>query len=627
MSTIPSSAERPGAILPATVEEACRQVQHTLGATSFYFPNIALPLAATLSTCLSASRQTGDAPAASCECGRGWWAIDLPRLSPPLSRILFCGVRPDAPAELLDLCRTTLTLATENVELSNRVAATHRTWNQLAGETDLGRLAQQVFEKLGEVVSLRDAALLVEDDDNWLIPVASYQVRWSALQAAGLRLPTRRFYEDLTVADGLYTPRAHNPIAEWWIDLHRARHDAGRARLSDCRLLGFIYQHRLIGMLVFTVAPGAPEPDPGAVAILQRSVTAGLQNALLFASMEKFTTAVSTVHTIHRLMQRTDSPEALVQSIAKLACEMLQVRKCAIMLRDDRGTQLLPVGCVSLESGECGTFPVMAGWIWVNNESLVIENLAEDGRFQDEPAMRYREPYYLGVPLRDDTFMGVILVSGKDRPFRPADRDLLVVLAEQAAIALTNARLIEKQRLMIRRTLERFAELLEGPEPALEGLTREITDWALRLHEAVGADDVEREHLIYACLLREVGRLRPIEMEGNLSREERVARDRAHPEVSQPVIREMGLPDEVARFVLHHHEHWDGTGFPRGLSGDAIPLGARILMVAEAFVVLCHGRPGRAPMEPARTLRLMQRQAGRMYDPHLVETLARLATA
>ncbi len=614
------------------VEQVCRRILQALGARHYYFPAAPQAAGGEEPPCLARRRAEGNLSTSrgDCPCGLRWWealALDLPAEH---RRILFCGLPAEATPALLEFCQDALVQLTQNLSLRRQATSNHQVWNRFAGQTDLNHLCDEVFAALGERLSVKEAAFLVEDDDGWLVPAAGHRIRWSASQAAALRLSARRYREGAPPAEELFSPEAGDPLADWWMRLYLTRHDGSVMRSADCRCLPIVHQSRLIGMVIATLAPQSPIPETEELSVLQKAIAAGLQNSIVFQSMQKFTTALATIHTIHRLMRTAENPDCLMRSIAHLACEMLQVRKCAIMLVSEDGNQLLPTAQVGLKAGEIGCFPVhrsdgIPGWIWVNQETLLIDNLAEDNRFQDEPATRYAEPYYLGLPLVDTDVVGVVLVSRPDRPVRAAEPHLLAVLAEQTAIALSNARLIERQRQIIRRTLETMTDVLEGSNREFRGITRQVVDWACRLRDHRPAEGVDRESLVYACLLRDAGRLRAPESTVPASGQEFAEHDRGHPEVSLRIIREMGLPDAVSQYVLHHHEAWDGSGYPQGLAGEAIPLGARMLAVAEAFVILTRGRPGRPPMQPAETLRLMNRLAGRMFDPQLVGALHQLA--
>ena len=99
---------------------------------------------------------------------------------------------------------------------------------------------------------------------------------------------------------------------------------------------------------------------------------------------------------------------------------------------------------------------------------------------------------------------------------------------------------------------------------------------------------------------------------------------RTHPEIGRQLVEQVPFLPGAAPIVYHHHERWDGTGYPLGLKGDDIPLGARIFALADAFDAMTFDRPysQAIPLEDAR--REIQRSAGTHFDPRVVETFLRL---
>ena len=91
-------------------------------------------------------------------------------------------------------------------------------------------------------------------------------------------------------------------------------------------------------------------------------------------------------------------------------------------------------------------------------------------------------------------------------------------------------------------------------------------------------------------------------------------------------IAETGPLARVAAVVRCHHEHWDGTGYPDGLGGESIPIGARIVAIANAFDAMLHERPYRAAMGPSDAIETLNLAAGREFDPELVDAFVQLVT-
>jgi putative nucleotidyltransferase with HDIG domain len=149
------------------------------------------------------------------------------------------------------------------------------------------------------------------------------------------------------------------------------------------------------------------------------------------------------------------------------------------------------------------------------------------------------------------------------------------------------------------------------------------------LAEAIGLElGVEPEmvdHLRLAGLLHDVGKIglpdAILKAPRQLTPEEYSIVKR-HPEFGHSLLDGLGI-DPVDEWVLHHHEHWDGSGYPRGLSGEAIPLGARIILVADAFEAITADRAYRPAQSEAAALAELRRNAGSQFDADVVDALTR----
>jgi HD-GYP domain-containing protein (c-di-GMP phosphodiesterase class II) len=97
-----------------------------------------------------------------------------------------------------------------------------------------------------------------------------------------------------------------------------------------------------------------------------------------------------------------------------------------------------------------------------------------------------------------------------------------------------------------------------------------------------------------------------------------------HPEVSVEMIRPLEYLGSVRELILAHHERWDGSGYPRGLAGDEIPLGGRLLAVVDAYESMTAGRPYRAARSHDEAIAELRREASRQFDPDVVEAFARM---
>jgi len=177
-------------------------------------------------------------------------------------------------------------------------------------------------------------------------------------------------------------------------------------------------------------------------------------------------------------------------------------------------------------------------------------------------------------------------------------------------------------------TIETLAMAIDAKDQITWGHIRRVQIGAMRLAEAVG---VRHEKLMRAieaaALLHDMGKLAVPEYilnkPGKLSPSE-FDRMKLHASVGAEILSAIKFPYPVVPIVRHHHENWDGTGYPAGLAGTDIPIGARILAVADCFDALTSDRPYRPRLSTAAALDELRLRRGTMYDPFIVDVFVRL---
>lgn len=236
------------------------------------------------------------------------------------------------------------------------------------------------------------------------------------------------------------------------------------------------------------------------------------------------------------------------------------------------------------------------------------------------------------------------------------DLQLLVELCDQAAILLASAyaapiprstgAAVERRLAAVAahtggdargdeketraRIVDAFRLAVEGNQPVLAGSGEAVAGLAGALADELDVDRGDRDDLYVAALLRDVGELgidrRVLETPGELSEEQREVVHR-HPVLGETILAALAFLGDASRVVRAHHERWDGTGYPDQLAGAEIPIGARILSVADAFVAMTSDRPYRAALRPTEALGLLIAARGRAFDPVVVDAFVRLNAA
>lgn len=177
--------------------------------------------------------------------------------------------------------------------------------------------------------------------------------------------------------------------------------------------------------------------------------------------------------------------------------------------------------------------------------------------------------------------------------------------------------------------LKDLTDALEAKDPYTHGHSRRVERHSYRTAAAMGLPAADLEDVRKAAALHDVGKIRVsdriLRKDGPLTIEERVMMEE-HAVVGAWMVSAVGNADVIAA-VRHHHEHWDGSGYPDGLAGSNIPLFARIIAVADAYDALNSTRPYRAGCGRERAVEVLRAEAGRQFDPQVVEAfLAGLPT-
>lgn len=176
-------------------------------------------------------------------------------------------------------------------------------------------------------------------------------------------------------------------------------------------------------------------------------------------------------------------------------------------------------------------------------------------------------------------------------------------------------------------TVRRLACAIDAADPFTRGRAYRVSRYAVRIAETLGLRPCEVEEIEYAALLHNIGRVaihRDVLLKsGRLTDDERREVE-THPQVAYEVLRDIAPLKQAAELVLAHTERPDGSGYPRGLEGRAIPVGSQIIKVASAFDAMTSDRPYRSGLSPEAAFGELQNGAGTEFDARAVKCLVRL---
>ena len=236
--------------------------------------------------------------------------------------------------------------------------------------------------------------------------------------------------------------------------------------------------------------------------------------------------------------------------------------------------------------------------------------------------------------LYEDSCLGVLAVDNvkTKRPLLQRDINLLMGITPELGISINNALLIEEQERQFRSVLKTLAASIDARDFLTAGHSEQVTEYAVGICRELGLAREYTEMIRVASQLHDYGKIgirdSILKKEGPLSASER-EEIKTHATKTENILNQInfeGIYREVPLIAGSHHERVDGSGYPRGLRGDEIPLGARIIAVADFFEAITAKRHYRDPMEFEEALAVLREESGKHLDPVVVDAFVAYQT-
>jgi len=228
------------------------------------------------------------------------------------------------------------------------------------------------------------------------------------------------------------------------------------------------------------------------------------------------------------------------------------------------------------------------------------------------------------VPLVTAKGVRGLLILGDRQPafFRSEELFAIEKIASQLAVALENARLYEEMRQLFFSTVASLTNAIDAKSPWTMGHSERVMNVAANIARDMGLDEEGIERVRMGGLLHDIGKIGV--MEALLEKPAELDDDdfppiRLHPEKGVAILAPITQLKDVLPAILHHHEFFDGSGYPDHLAGEDIPLEARIIAVADSFDAMVADRPYRKGLGVMEAAEELSRCAGSQFDPAIVD--------
>ncbi len=322
--------------------------------------------------------------------------------------------------------------------------------------------------------------------------------------------------------------------------------------------------------------------------------------------------------------------ESLLFRIMDVVRENLYADRCTVFLLDTDTNELWSKAAIGLKSEI--RFPAdkgIAGHVAVTGEILNIPDAYADSRFNPEIDKKtgYKTRNMLTMPMRNNQneVIGVFQVLNRTSgPFTDKDEELLSAISLIAASAIENAILYTEVRRSFISFIETLSSTLDARDYITSGHSRRVTLYSVQIARLMRLTPKELNLIRYSAMLHDIGKLGVPEIV--LFKNKKLSEDeyeiiKQHAVLSKSILSKIHFKKnlrDIPVIASSHHERIDGTGYPEGLKGDAIPLGGKILAVCDVFDALTSRRQYRDRMELDKVMDLLEKETGTSFEPFVV---------
>ena len=392
------------------------------------------------------------------------------------------------------------------------------------------------------------------------------------------------------------------------------------------KLMGEINVINKIGNPAFT------QGDRDFIGELSRHIAIAIQNTQLYERQNRTSGRQKLLNQISRHLHQTLDIDELIPRIFGEVNKAIQAEAQSIWLVDEeagvikcrfaRGsTAVVLMGLtVPLDA------PSIVGTSVSRQESIIIKDAQNDPRHarsvDDKTGFVTRSLMTVPLVLEDKSIGAIQAVNKRDgQLFNKDDLDLFRSIADSAALAVNNAQLVADLQNSYDQTLEALSAALDLRDRETEGHSRRVVEYTTRLAEQIGLDKETIKNIRRGALIHDIGKIgvpdAVLHKPGLLDSEERSIIER-HPQAGYNML--AGIPHlrEEIQIVICHQEKWDGMGYPYGLRGEEIPIGARLFAIADTFDALTSNRPYRQGCSYETAREIIEKEAGKQFDPQAV---------
>jgi HD-GYP domain-containing protein (c-di-GMP phosphodiesterase class II) len=361
-----------------------------------------------------------------------------------------------------------------------------------------------------------------------------------------------------------------------------------------------------------------------------------IDNTRLFHKYDEKVKKLQIMKEISRVLNSTLDEREVRRRAMEAATRLMNAEVGSLLLIDEKTNELFfevalgergeRIKEIRLKMGEG-----IAGWVASTGQPLIVDDVQKDPRFSkkadDKSAFTTRNMICVPVKIKDK-IIGVLQAINKrgGQPFTQWDLEEFQSLSAQVAIAIENANLYKELREAFLGTAQALGDAIEAKDAYTAGHTQRVLSYSLLMGKHLSLPSNELENLKLAAALHDIGKIgvddQILRKPGKLDEEEKKKMD-DHTLIGPRIVQNIKQMNAVIPGIRHHHEEFDGTGYPHKLSGEQIPLTARIIAVADCFDAMTTDRPYRKALSIQTALDELHKMSGTQFDGKVVEAFVK----
>jgi len=354
-----------------------------------------------------------------------------------------------------------------------------------------------------------------------------------------------------------------------------------------------------------------------------------------WGKFDELLTSLLTIHEIGIVNAGTIKKEEFYRTVLENACELINSPRGSLMIYDSQADELTIAASKNISKEVIENTRIkpglgIAGRAFQTGETIFVTDPQQNTQYKDFIGKEEQRDPFIAIPLKlkDKPFGVLNLHLSRDKEsFTDYDLKFLTLLAGETAITLENIKLYESLENFYLEMVQTLARVIDAKDSYTGDHAGRARNKARRLAQELHIPEQTLRYVEYAALLHDIGKIGIdggiLSKPGKLTQEE-YEEMKKHPAIGYQILSPIHFLGPVAQMVLYHHEWFNGMGYPEGLKGEEIPLGARIVATIDAWDAMRSDRPYRKALSRDIAEGELTKGSGRQFDPQVVQAFLAL---